>query len=283
LQKKSTPYWVRFDVIMTTKTEKDISPEVFDQYARYYDLLYKDKDYTGEARFVSDQLKAHVGQGCDLLELGCGTGRHAIEFSKLRYNVTGVDMSPAMVQQANARAANFSSEISSRPIFQTGDVRSVRVNARFGAVISLFHVMSYQITNSDIRAAVNTAAAHLTPEGLFLFDFWHGPAVLVDPPTIRVKRLEDDECRITRLAEPAVDHALNRVTVNYEILVESKKTNITSRFCEQHHLRYFSLIELENVLEVAGFEMLEAGPWLGNSRPGKTNWFVWVVARKRAR
>ena len=267
---------------MTTKTEKDIAPEVFDQYARYYDLLYQDKDYTGEARFVSDQLMAHGGHCCDLLELGCGTGRHAMEFSKLGYNVTGVDMSPAMVQQANARAAKFSSMISSRPIFQTGDVRSVRVNARFSAVISLFHVMSYQITNKDIRAALHTAASHLVPNGLFLFDFWHAAAVLTDPPTVRVKRLEDVDCRVTRLAEPEVDHALNRVAVNYEILVESKKTNITSRFREQHQLRYFFVIELENMLEAAGFEVVDSGPWMRNSKPAKTNWFVWLLARKKA-
>lgn len=254
----------------------------FADYARYYDLLYRDKDYDGEAGFVHRALRRAGQGGGDLLELGCGTGRHAVKFAKLGWNVMGADLSADMIELAQSRRATLPAKLGSRLQFRTGDVRDLRIGRSFDAVVSLFHVMSYQLTNSDIRAAVNTAAAHLAPEGLFLFDFWNGPAVLIDPPTIRVKRLEDDECRITRLAEPAVDHALNQVTVNYEILVESKKTNITSRFCEQHHLRYFSLIELENVLEVAGFEMLDSGPWMRNSRPAKTNWFVWLLARKKA-
>jgi SAM-dependent methyltransferase len=154
---------------------------VFNHYARYYDLLYRDKDYAGEARFVHDQFAQHGLAAGRLLELGCGTGRHAVEFAKLGWSVDGVDLSQAMVAQAQERARQQQPEITSRIQFQQGDLRSADTGQTYDAIISLFHVMSYQTSNADLAAAVATAAAHLRTGGLFLFDFWYGPAVLRAP------------------------------------------------------------------------------------------------------
>ena len=46
--------------------------KIFNAYTQYYDLLYTDKDYRGEAAFI-DRLLRQYGQGSELLELGCGT------------------------------------------------------------------------------------------------------------------------------------------------------------------------------------------------------------------
>ena len=50
---------------------------IFDAYARYYDLLYQDKDYVAEVDFVVDLLSRYGVKTRSLLELGCGTGCHA--------------------------------------------------------------------------------------------------------------------------------------------------------------------------------------------------------------
>ncbi|HEY2400385.1 MAG TPA: class I SAM-dependent methyltransferase, partial [Steroidobacteraceae bacterium] len=60
--------------------------EVFDAYAAYYDLLYRDKDYPGEARYVQSLLRRHGVSDGDLLELGCGTGRHAEQLVRLGFS-----------------------------------------------------------------------------------------------------------------------------------------------------------------------------------------------------
>ena len=70
-----------------------------------------------------------------------------------------------------------------------GDIRSVRLGRRFDAVISLFHVMSYQILDSEVAAVLDTAACHLAPGGLLLFDVWHGPAVLFQGPASAARSL----------------------------------------------------------------------------------------------
>ena len=81
-------------------------------------------------------------------------------------------------------------------------IRTLNLNRRFDAVISLFHVMSYQTSNENLGKAVRTAARHLAPDGIFIFDFWYGPAVLAERPERREKELSDEYIQVRRAAEP---------------------------------------------------------------------------------
>jgi len=46
----------------------------FALYARYYDLLYADKDYAGEAAYVAGLIRQRLPGATRILELGSGTG-----------------------------------------------------------------------------------------------------------------------------------------------------------------------------------------------------------------
>src|SRR2546430_11502469 len=73
-------------------------------YSAYYDLLYHDKDYAAEARFVAELVRRHGGRppaGVELLDLACGTGRHLIELARLGMVVAGGG--PAAPQAPPAR------------------------------------------------------------------------------------------------------------------------------------------------------------------------------------
>jgi len=96
--------------------------EVFDAYAAYYDLLYRDKDYPAEVRYVQSLLRRHGVNSGEILELGCGTGKHAEQLARLGYSVHGIDLSPSMVDIARRRTS------SDRIRFDVGDARSARLN-----------------------------------------------------------------------------------------------------------------------------------------------------------
>ena len=64
---------------------------VFDAYAHYYDLLYCDKDYDGEVKFINGLIQEHAPKARCLLELGCGTGIHAEKFTRRNYIVHDVN------------------------------------------------------------------------------------------------------------------------------------------------------------------------------------------------
>lgn len=217
---------------------------VFDAYASYYDLLYRDKDYAAEAEYVASRISEYAPKAKHILDLGCGTGAHAEYLARMGYIVHGVDMSEAMLARAEARKATLPSEIAARLSFGLGDVRTVHTGKIYDVVISLFHVMSYQIANADLEAAFDTAANHLKTGGLFLFDFWYGPAVLAQHPEVRVKRLEDGEIRVTRIAEPLMHVNENVVDVNYTVFIEVRATGAVEQVRETHRMRYLFLPEL---------------------------------------
>lgn len=248
-------------------------PEVFNAYAKYYDLLYRDKDYAAEASYIDGLIKKYRPGAKSVLNLGCGTGKHDACLEKLGYAVSGVDLSPVMLEEAKKRA------VPGRLEFFHGDARSVDLKKRFDAVVSLFHVMSYQVTDEDALAAFRTAARHLAPGGVFIFDFWHGGGVLKDPPAVRVKRLEDGTVRIVRIAEPEVKKERNVVEVNYQIMTLEKKTGQWSELRETHSMRYFFLPEIRRFLSDAGFALKDSGGWM-TDKPLSSCWYGLVTAEK---
>lgn len=253
---------------------------VFSAYSRYYDLLYRDKDYQAEANYVANIIERHAG-GRSVLELGCGTGSHAAHLAEMGYRVHGVDLSETMLAKAQERRTAVASEISARMTFELGDARSTRVGKKFDSVISLFHVMSYQTTNAEIEASFSTAAVHLEAGGIFLFDVWYGPAVLTERPEVRVKRLEDDAISVTRIAEPAIHANENVVDVKYQVWIEVKASGALEKVRETHRMRYFFKPELELMLAKSGFQLLTAEEWLTGRELDFTTWSATFAARKR--
>ena len=78
-------------------------------HARYYDIVYADKPYAQEARFIDALLRAAGPIPGRLLDVACGTGRHAAAFGSLGWDVMGVDLSEDLLALArsNAPSANF--------------------------------------------------------------------------------------------------------------------------------------------------------------------------------
>jgi SAM-dependent methyltransferase len=90
---------------------------VFGNYAHYYNLLYRDKDYAGEAKFIHQLLQTYAPSTQSILELGCGTGTHAQLLAKEGYEVHGVDLSTQMLEQASDRFSQLPQELASRLLF----------------------------------------------------------------------------------------------------------------------------------------------------------------------
>ncbi|SNS11766.1 Methyltransferase domain-containing protein [Humidesulfovibrio mexicanus] len=258
---------------MSAGGEEQARGGVFGLYAAYYDLLYRDKDYAAEAAFVAGRLRAHAPGARSLLELGCGTGRHAALFSAMGFQVTGVDRSEGMLDKARANGPGCR--------FLAADIRELALDRRFDAVVSLFHVMSYLTEDADLVAALSRAAEHLAPGGLLFFDFWHGPAVLKTPAEVRVKEMADERVCVIRRADP-VHHAHRHVVdVNFTVNIRERSGDRAETLRETHAMRYFFAPELEGFLEQAGLVALEFGEWMTGAPASDDAWSVYCLARKR--
>jgi SAM-dependent methyltransferase len=250
-----------------------MSDLVFDSYSKYYQLLYKDKDYKAEADYIHKLLEnIHPGTK-SILELGCGSGNHAQLLGNAGYAVHGIDVSRTMIEQAHFKAGKNVS-------FELGDVRSYRSDKVYDALISLFHVASYQVTNKDFEKYLQTAAIHLKTGGVFVFDFWYGPAVLTDLPSERKKVMEDSETKVTRLSFPEMFVNQNLCKVHFDVQVFDKLKKQTHEIKETHPMRYFFLPELDYMLSNSGFQIMKAYQWMTTKIPDFKSWNVVVVVKK---
>lgn len=243
--------------------------EIFKDYAYYYNAFYQDKDYAAESRQVDTLLKRYGSNIKKIINYGCGTGRHDIELAKLGYQCVGIDMISLMIDIAKENSRNENMDIN----FAVADIREYVPTQVFDAVISLFHVMSYQNSNDDIIAAFRAARKALNKGGLFLFDVWYGPGVLSDKPAVRVKEVEDDKYKLIRIARPVMHDKDNIVDVCYEVLIIDKVSNETKTINEVHSMRYFFKPELQFYLKQAGFELIGN---LDCKTLGKTNFDSWT-------
>jgi len=250
----------------------------FNKYSVYYDLLYKDKNYQAEADFVYNILQKYNTNIKSLIEFGSGTGKHAELFAQKDIAVHGVDLSQEMVNQSLLRKK--SSATPSLLNFQVGDVRTAKLNVKADALISLFHVMSYQTKNEDLEMTLKNAKSHLNNDGLLFFDFWYGPAVLKVLPEYRERTMENDAYRVFRKAKPVHHVNQNIVDVKFEVEIQDKKSGTQEYLEEVHPMRYLFLPELEYFLQKTGFKILETGEWLkSNSAPSNDSWGVYLVAK----
>ena len=156
----------------------------------------------------------------------------------------------------------------------------MRLGKTFDAVTSLFHVMSYQNTEEDALAELETAMLHLQPGGVFLFDFWYGPGVLTDPPTERDKVMENEELLVRRHAMPVHRTTDNVVEVHYSIELTDKITGAQSNLKEVHSMRYWFMPELRYLAKVCGFKVVGEGAWMQAEEASVEAWNAWMALKK---
>ena len=249
----------------------------FEDYARWYDLLYLDKDYEGEAAFVDAWLRKEVPSSERLLDLGAGTGAHALAMAARCWQVVGVDLSGNMIRRAEQRVASHP-ELAARVSFRKGDVRSFTPPGAFDAVTALFHVASYQTTPADLSQMMATARLALRPGGIFLFDYWYGAAVLAQGVETRVKSVEGEGIRATRIAQSTHEEADAIVRVNYTLFCEDLVGNSIRRIDELHVMRYWFPFEVEALLVNNGFSGVCHFAWLTVDPPTSKTWAAYTVA-----
>jgi SAM-dependent methyltransferase len=241
--------------------------------------LYRDKDYAGEAKFIHDLIMDYAPKTRSILELGCGTGAHAAKLADFGYVLHGVDLSHQMLEFAAKRLSGLNRDLADKLSFSHGDIRTVRLSKKFDAIISLFHVMSYQTTNEDLLASFSTAKLHLNPGGIFIFDCWYGPAVISGKPEVRVKRLEDEQIQVTRIAEPIMHVVKNIVDVNYHVFIKFKANNTIAELREVHTMRYLFGPEVELLLAQQKMKLLTCFELLSRREASVDTWGVCFVVR----
>jgi len=115
----------------------------FLSYGKYYDLINHKKNYHKEVEFLIKLLKKNYKKNPKILEFGSGTGKHGCLLAKKGYTVHWVEISQEMILNS-LKHKNF--------YLEKGGITKIKIKRKFDSVISLFHVVSYQTSNSSINA-----------------------------------------------------------------------------------------------------------------------------------
>lgn len=137
---------------------------LFENFANSYDKENFTQGTEQEADFIAKEV-GHV-PGRHILDIGCGTGRHAIELAKKGFRVTGLDLSESQLKKAREKAALANVSID----FHIKDARTFRFDRSFDAAIMIcegaFSLMETDEMNFQI---LQNAFNALNPGGKFIF------------------------------------------------------------------------------------------------------------------
>jgi SAM-dependent methyltransferase len=241
-------------------------------YASAYDVMYADKSNASECDAVVALFRKFGDGGVSrVLDLGCGTGRHAIELARRGLDVTGVDFSDAMLARARERGHPGAGSLG----FVQGDARTYRSAAPFDAVLMNFNVLGYMSSNEDFTAALATARANLRAGGIFLADFWYGPAVVIDPPGERLREIDGGESKFLRYSRGV--HEPDRQCIRIAIrVIEMQDDRIRADTEEVHTMRYFFPLELDLALKSRGLRLAALTGYPDIEKPASAN--EWLAA-----
>lgn len=247
------------------------------KYAEYYDTIYAQKDYAGEAAFLADCLGRYgVSAPANLLEIACGTGSHALALERLGFRLKATDYSQDLLAVAREKGAQAESNIE----FAWADMRELVLDKTdFDAAICLFDSIGYVQADAAIKSVIAGVKKHLKPGGFFLFEFWHAPAMRANFDPLRIGRWNLDDGILVRVAQTRIDAAQDLATVNYELIELGNDGRYTGT-TETQVNRFFSLDKMKSLIEAAGFEPLN---WLNgyswDEAIDENCWHVLCVAR----
>jgi ubiquinone/menaquinone biosynthesis C-methylase UbiE len=249
-------------------------------FAGLYDLFHASKQYRDEARFIraqTDALLGAHGRKLRLLDLACGTGSHAIEFSRLKLEVTGIDRSEEMLQQARRKARTAKRSIR----FECQDLTKLSFpDERWDVATCLFDSLGYLRTDRRIGSALKRMAKQLAPGGLLFAEVWHAPAMLSGFDPLRVRRVRGAGLEAVRIGETRLLPERNAAEVRYEIF--SRKVNGPWRhFFETHVNRFFTASEIEALIATTGFRVVKTlGGFSDPCPPSDRAWHLLVIAER---
>jgi SAM-dependent methyltransferase len=215
--------------------------EVFDEdYLRTLPFMTAEQTLR-EVAFIKESLRPPAD--AEILDVGCGYGRHAIELGQGGYTVTGIDLSlPLLI-----RAADESQRRALSVNFVHADMREMAFDAQFDGAYSFLTSFGYFDEETNLKVAASIYRS-LKPGGRFLLDTINRDYIVSDLPT-RVW-WEGDGCVV--LEEVDFNFQTNRLTVRRSIVFQDGR-----QVEHDISIRAYSLHELAKLLRQAGFRVLE--------------------------
>lgn len=217
---------------------------MYEGFSRVYDLFMDEIPYEDWCRYLTGLLREHgIADGL-VLELGCGTGTMTELLSGEGYDMTGIDSSYDMLQQAIEKRDRSGLPI----LYLCQDMREFELYGTMRAVVAVCDTMNYLTDEDDFIDTLKLVNNYLDPGGLFIFDlktehFYRD--VLGD----RTEAVNEDAASMIWENSYDPEEKIN----SYALTLYSEAENgLYERNEEYHEQRAYSIPEVVNMAEKAG-------------------------------
>lgn len=247
-------------------------------YYKLYDEIYSRKDYAREVKIILGIFKKYFsGTPKKILDVGCGTGSHAFEFSKKGIRVLGVDTDPNMIKTARVKALGGDLP---KPRFIYGEVGKIK-GRNFDLAVSLFNVVNYINSAPDLLSFFKEISKRLKKGRPFIFDSWNGIAAIIDPPRFKRVNLAAGNRKIKITIKPEKLNLFRQsVSISNEVVVRDKKHVSSFKFSYDQTL--WTPNQIIDFLKLAGFKVLSILPKDRPSAKADQNaWKIMFVCQKK--
>jgi SAM-dependent methyltransferase len=224
---------------------------LFDRIAEYYDILHEDVDYAAECTLLEKVVAGVLRrQPATLLDLGCGTGSHAVILADRGYRVTGIDASAAMLRVARAKVRGRRN-----PSFVRADMRRFDLGRTFDAIVCMDGAYTHLLTERDLLAHLRTVRRHLSPGGVYVFEFAQALKADTEGPGWIYRQ---GPPRIVWLYDLALDRRRHLITANNRFFA-FEGDRVRRTFVNTYATRVTSVPALRRLLSHAGMRLVRVG------------------------
>jgi len=247
---------------------------IYEKFAYFYTKGPYSQYSERMAELLPSVLERFGAKPQRILDLACGEGTFAVAMAKKGFQVTGVDLSPHMLQFAreHAKKENVSVE------FLLQDIRSLSFVERFDLVTCWYDSLNYILELEDLEKTFSGVWRALEKAGLFIFDMntIYGLAVNWQQ---RPCNVQQDTSELFEIHRPIYDFEKNIATLRITGFV--KEGNGWTRIEEEHKERGYSLEEIKQSLKKIGFQELACwGNMQEMSELKPDSGRVWFVVQK---
>jgi cyclopropane fatty-acyl-phospholipid synthase-like methyltransferase len=209
----------------------------------YYHILYQHRD-DREAEVFIDHLftKFDIKSQDSILDLACGAGRHAIYMASKGNQVTGIDLAPNSIKEAQLKSENRG--LSERLQFRVEDMRSFELTKKFDYIFNLFTSFGYFEKKAENEKVLICSNNHLNKNGILVIDYLNSQLVRANGEESYTKSISGIDFTIKKYFDR--DFVIKEIEVNDQGKI--------SKFREQVQL--FEVKEIQTMLENLGFQVL---------------------------
>ena len=222
---------------------------MFTKSFRFYDALYRFKDYSAAAEQLHDLVHEHDPRAESLLDVGCGTGKHLERFNQW-YRVEGLDLDPHMIAIARQRLPDVR--------LHEADMQDFDLGRTFDVVTCLFSSVAYVRTLEGLQRSVRRMASHVRPGGLLIVEPW------VEPEQYRVGQVtanlaDEPDLKIAWMYTSEIEDHVSIFDITYLVGTPAG----IDHFTERHEMGLYTADQYHGAFEAAGMDVVrqEEGPF----------------------